>query len=881
MNDNFKRNTLAWSISAALLGSYGVPAVAQDQEDQAELERIQVTGTRIKRAEVEGALPVTVIDREQIELSGDLSVADFLRNIPFNTFGSFRPQSGSSAQSFAGLSLRGLGEGRTLILIDGRRAPTAPNVGSAQDLNIIPLAAVERIEILSDGASAIYGTDAIGGVVNIITRKDFNGVEISGGAGNPKRPGGETEYGSVIFGSSGERSRVLLGAGYSNRGIIFQRERAWSRGGASTFSNNFIVANPAPGSLYGFVPGGFLAHPTNGSVVPGGCSGPGFSISGTGASTRCFYDFTFVAADEAELRNSALFGRAAFQINDDWTTYFNAMVSRVESFGRYAPVPSSPWPGGAPFIPVGSPNHPAVRFPGAGYDPNRPVFLRHRFAALGNRDTNTDNNLYDFILGFEGRVGPVEIDFGVRHTDSQYYDLGRNYVVGAIAQQFIASGRYNIYNPFANPRDVLDAMIATINRDSRLQQHEAYLIGNVDGLFELTGGSVGAAFGVEWRKEDYYDIYDTLSSSGQIVGSAGNSAFGGRTARAAFFEVLFPVLENFEVNVAGRYDRYSDFGSAFSPKVSFRFQALENLTLRASYGEGFRAPTLDILSQQPAFSAATLAGHAPTCRAFGLPDTCQTQVTTYVIANPNLDAEDSKQWSIGFAWDPFDWLNLTLDWYDISLDNRVAFIGIGTVVRCVEGTIRNCPPGLTRFPPTVVVPNPALGLGVAFGPQGEVLVAQTGYSNLGTIDTSGADLNARTNFDFGEWGGLRNDLRITYVRKYVVDSGANVVGDAGTPKYRAALGNVWSWGDYSFVWNINYIHSVRNTLNTAQLSSWTVHDLQANWNTPWNGRVTIGVENLADKDPVLDPADVSGRGYDFGLYNGYGRIPYIRYTQQF
>jgi iron complex outermembrane receptor protein len=890
MNDNFKRNTLAWSISAALLASYGVPAVAQ--EDQAELDKIQVTGTRIKRADVEGALPVTVIDREQIELSGDLSVADFLRNIPFNTFGSFRPQSGSSAQSFAGLSLRGLGEGRTLILIDGRRAPTAPNIGSAQDLNIIPLAAVERIEILSDGASAIYGTDAIGGVVNIITRKDFNGVEISGGAGNPKRPGGETEFGSVIFGSSGERSRVLLGAGYSNRGIIWQRDRDWSRGGISTFSNNFITAIAAPGTLYGFRPGGFLAHPTNGSVVPGGCTGPGFTVSGSGASTRCFYDFTFVAADEAEIRNSALFGRAAFQINDDWSTYFNAMVSRVESFGRYAPVPSSPWPGGAPFIPVGSPNHPAVRFPGAGYNPNVPVFLRHRFAALGNRDTSTDNNLYDFILGFEGRVGPVELDIGVRHTDSQYYDLGRNYVVGAIAQQFIQTGRYNIYDPFGNPREILDAMIATINRDGRLYQQEAYAIGNVDDIFELGGGSVGAAFGVEWRKEDYYDIYDTLSSSGQIVGSAGNSAFGGRTARAAFFEFLFPVLENFEINVAGRYDRYSDFGNAFSPKVSFRFQAMENLTLRASYGEGFRAPTLDILSQQPAFSADTVT-HAPTCLAFGQPPTCSTQVTVYVIANPNLDAEDSKQWSVGLAWDPLEWLNLTLDWYDISLENRVAAITIGTLVGCLEGTVAICPSGISRLPPNANIPDPSLGLGVAFGPQGEILFAQRGFANLGTIDTSGADFNARTTFDFGEWGGLRNNFQLTYVRKYSVDGGRNVVGDPSVPKYRAALSNVWSIGDYSFVWNISYIHSTLSTAGTRaraglndygyphKLPSWTIHDLQANWNTPWNGRVTLGVENLADKDPVIDPFDPTGRGFDFDLYNGYGRVPYIRYTQQF
>src|SRR5699024_8306092 len=177
----------------ASLAMTAAPVAAQDDDEEAaDLDRVQVTGSRISRADVEGALPVTVIDREEIDFSGQTSVADLLQQTTFNSFGSFRPQSGSSAQSWAGLSLRGLGEGRTLILIDGRRAPMGPQIGGAQDLNVIPLAAVERIEILSDGASAVYGTDAIGGVVNIITRKDFTGAEFMYGQGHPKEPGGDT-----------------------------------------------------------------------------------------------------------------------------------------------------------------------------------------------------------------------------------------------------------------------------------------------------------------------------------------------------------------------------------------------------------------------------------------------------------------------------------------------------------------------------------------------------------------------------------------------------------------------------------------------------------------------------------------------------------------
>ena len=233
---------LAFGSVAALAVA---PVYAQDDEDgdTAQMETVEVTGSRIKRTDAEGSVPVTVIDRQQLELSGDVSVADYLRNTTFNSFGSFRPQSGSSAQSFAELSLRGLGGARTLILIDGRRAPVAPQVGQGQDLNTIPLAAVERIEILSDGASAVYGSDAIGGVVNIITRSDFQGVEMTWGMSDPKSGDGETEEGSVIFGASGDRGSVIAGASYNTRGIIFQRDREWSAGGASTARSVAFVSS--------------------------------------------------------------------------------------------------------------------------------------------------------------------------------------------------------------------------------------------------------------------------------------------------------------------------------------------------------------------------------------------------------------------------------------------------------------------------------------------------------------------------------------------------------------------------------------------------------------------------------------------------------------
>lgn len=877
------RNPLAkaihYSLGASMVAGLAMTAapVAAQDEEAADLDRVQVTGSRIKRTDVEGALPIQVIDRQQIELSGTTSVADLLRQQPINSAGSFRPQSGSTGQSFAGLSLRALGSGRTLILVDGRRAPNAPNIGTAQDLNSVPLGAVERIEILSDGASAIYGADAIGGVVNIITRSDFDGVEAYIGTSDPKRKGGDTREAGAIFGVAGNRGRIMAGVSNNKRDIIFQRDREWSTGGASIFSNNFLDT--------GF---SFLNNPEFGAANVPGCTGPGFFINGS----LCAYDFTLQAADEAEVENQSLFTRSRYDINADWSVYLNGGVSRVTSFGRYAPVPSSPWlvgGFGAIVLSPGLPNHPATPPSAGGLNPNwesyqdqvdNTILLTHRFAANGPRDTSTDAQVYDLDIGAQGRIGPVDVDFGVRRTESQYNELGRNYIVSALAQPIFDSGEYNIYDPFNVPQDVLQRFTATINRDARYVSRQAYAQGSMD-LFDMAAGPVGIAFGYEYRDESYKDIFDDLQANGNITGSAGNSAFGERDSWAVFAEAVFPLLDTLELNVAARYDDYSDFGDSFSPKVALRYQPFDELTVRASWGQGFRAPPLEILSAQPQFSAAPVVDE-PTALVFGVDPTDSIQITSFSIANPNLEPEDSEQFSLGVAFEPMDWLNGSVDFWNIEIDNRVANIGAQQIINCLNGTTTNCPPGLSNFPSGSSGPDSSLGLGLLRNPDnGAIQFLQSGFGSLGTIETRGFDLNLRTNFDFGNAGRLNNELQAGYTWRYEIDNGSNIAGEATLPRWRAVLSNVYSFGDFTFAWNINYIDSQSDSLASADegLSSWTTHDLQANYFTPWDGRITLGVTNLADKDPVLDEGE--SRGFNFSLYNGYGRVPYVRYTQNF
>ena len=907
------RNPLFEAVNYALgagvvagLAMTAAPVFAQDDDEEAaELGKIDVTGSRISRADIEGALPVTVIDREDIELSGKTNVADLLRETSFNSAGSFRPQSGSSGQSFAGLSLRAIGSGRTLILIDGKRAPVAPNIGSAQDLNAVPLAAVERIEILTDGASAIYGSDAIGGVVNIITRKDFTGAELMYGTSFPEREGGDTEEGAAVIGISGDRGNIMAGVSFNSRDIIFARDREWSDSGASVFSNNFLDT--------GFA---FLQHPEYGSANTAGCTGEGFSTTDPGPGRRCFYNFALVSADEASVKNESLFARARLEINRDWSLYMNGQVGRVTSFGRYAPVPSSPWlvgGFGAIVLRPGTPNHPGTPPGEGGLNPNwadyqdpiivdtddGPVtqyggpddtlLLTHRFAANGPRDTSTDANVYDIDIGFQGRVGPLDVDFGARRTESQYFEIGRNYIVSALAQPVFDAGDYNIYDPFGNSQETLQSFTATINRDANYLEEQFYASASMD-LFDMAAGPVGFAFGAEYRDIEYRDIYDDLQANGNITGSAGNSASGGRSAKAAFVEALFPLLDTLELTAALRYDDYSDFGSEVSPKLALRFQPMDELTLRASWGQGFRAPPLDILSARPAFSAEDVvdadtcvnAGLTPECNVPGTDSPGSFQVTAFSIANPNLGAEQSDQFSVGAAYEPFDWLNGSIDYYNIEIEDRVASIGAQQVVNCVAGTQENCPPGLVMLDPSIDPPVPNAGLGVARLPGSNAIdYIQIGFASLGTIQTDGVDVNLRTNFDFGSAGRLSNEFQASYILSYEVDSGADVAGDAQLPKWRGTLANQYSFGDFTFAWNINYIDSQDTALspNLNRLPSWTTHDVQVNWYAPWGGQVTAGVNNVGDKDPVLDPGEL--RGFNFNLYDAYGRVPYVRYTQTF
>ncbi len=866
-----KRNPITNAVQKALFtgfiasSAFGTVALAQDDTDEnvEEQGKITVTGSRIKRSDVEGALPITVISREQIELSGESSAADFIRNLTFNSTGSFRPQSGSSAQGTSSVSLRGLGSSRTLVLIDGRRLAKSPSTGADQDLNVIPAGAIERIEVLSDGASAVYGSDAIAGVINVILRTDYEGVEIMLGGQEASIPenGGDREEGSIVFGTSGERGQLIAGVSWNNREIVFARDFPWYSPGVSTYGNNYESWFPNADGVYDVTR----------QALPGACDFPGsafYSFQLANGNDFCSFDFASVSADEASTDNQSFYAKGSYEINDNWQVWNNTMVAETESFGRYAPVPDYA------YVSANSPNNPT--------NPNSPYFdsslgvdpqaiaVFHRYAALGNRDSTVTNRMTSFQLGTTGTIGNAEVEFGIARSNNRTYDIGRNYLLRSAARAAIEDGSYNIFSPYSNSETLLNSLKVVISRISKFDQDEIF--GSVAfDLFDMEAGPVSMFVGAESRAIKYSDQYDSLSEAGQIGGSAGNSAAGTRDIDSLFFETLVPLMDNLEMSIAGRYDDYSDYGSDFAPKVSFRFQPLDNLTLRASYGEGFRAPSLPVLTSKDSFSAESV-NDPGSCAVLGQPDTCTLQVDTFFIANPNLESETSKQYSLGVAYEPVDWFNFTLDYYDIEIDNRIRSFGAQYLI---DSALAGDP-----LPP---------GLAVNRTVTGAIDTITAGYGNQGLVENSGLDLNMRFNYElFG--GNISTNFQVSHLLDYSTDGGRDLTEDPGVPATRAALNTLYSYGDWSAAWNVNMISDQYDDVaanasggvdRTGHVPTWVTHDLQLNYHAPWDGKFTIGARNVFEKEPPIGLGAFGSRDYDFFLYDGFGRITYFRYTQTF
>ncbi|MFQ2013489.1 MAG: TonB-dependent receptor [Aeromonas veronii] len=849
-----RKSRISAAIAFALASLAAAPSVSAEEGQNVEkLQKIKVTGSRISRVEVEGATPVVSVSKVQIEQSGQQTVADYLKQASYNSFGGFSPSSGSSAQSQATVGLRGLGEDRTLVLLNGKRIAGSPSMGgTAINLNTIPMAAVERVEVNLDGGSALYGSDAIGGVINVILKEGFEGLTFQGRIGSPTEEGGDEQSGSIVSGISGEKGSLMMVYEHDVKDEIYYKDRDYLAKEGAT----------AP-SLYGRNIKGVDA--TTGKTVTRTLNGVDCEGTGTGFVTKgtaCRFDFAKVAAKTASRTRDTVYVNGRYHINDNVDFVPQMIGSRVTSFGRFAPAAGA-------FTVDGSTPESAAVLSANNFSTAKAATVYYRFNNVGPRDNDVTDLTGTLNLGFEGvvpteAVGDLEWNAGYMYSKTDNQSTGNGYVLAPAVETQVNNGKF-VNGSFSDA--ATKDLSYTTSRNSKMDFFQWY--GGLGWeMGELPAGPVSWYLGAEYNDWVYSDTYDSQSEAGNVLGSSGNSGGGVRDVFATYIESLIPITEQIELNLAGRYDKYSDFGSAFSPKASLRYQPLDQLMFRTSWSQSFRAPGLNDLYAADAQSA-DFAKDYVYCQANGIANCSEAQYETTRQSNKNLKEETADTFTIGAAYNPLDNLNLSLDYYYIKIDDVIQLATTQTQFYQELNTGSN--PNVIR------------------DANGDVEKVYAGMVNLGQLKTSGIDFKADYKYDFNSFT-LRYDFGSTYILKYEegLFAGGPMIdkkGWNGRPDFRFNSG---IGANFPQLWNLdtylstNYIDSQSQDYvddkEEGHIASNTIWNLNVAVDTSWNAKIQTGVKNMFNRGPSLSN---DGFTYDEYLYGIDGRVYYIDYTQKF
>lgn len=665
-----KTTLVVHRLCAALLVALAAPVAAQAQEagtttdtpSLKTLDQVTVTGSRIKRADVEDAMPITSFTKEQIDAAGITSAEQLLMQLNVAGNGSDNLSSNAGIvhedqrgnNGVSGANLRGQGADATLVLLNGRRVATHGLKGRAVDLNAIPFAAIERVEVLRDGASAIYGTDAIGGVINFITRRDFQGAQVSAFVDYTEAGGGNIQRGSLLFGTgdlekdgwnafgtvSVKRNTILRGSDrdFSN---TFQPDRGLSPDSRGTpFATVFSLGTTGVGATSLLKTGvrepGNSANLTAVNIynLPGGagCEAAGPDMGPyayrlwevPGSKYACAWDYPAAAVMIQPQDSVDFLGRATFRIGSAHEAYIEVNASKVEVAKTFEPnqISSSTSTaatalGPTTWYPLNSTTqatYDAVYNALAGYfgagqlNYGAPIAYRWRCMACGPRQIETTTDSYRFVAGIGGLLGDWSYDVGLTRGSSKSESiLGSGFHYTDALKAALGSG---LINPFLAPGQeqsaaAMAALEAASARGVKLYGGES-LVTSLDasitgelGFFKLPGGSIAMAAGFDLRREEFRFDGDQRADKRTVFNAPFDDANAlgnvSRDIKAAYVEFQLPVFSNFDINLAGRYDHYSGFGATTNPKVSFKYQPFESLLFRGAYSTGFKVPNFNQL----------------------------------------------------------------------------------------------------------------------------------------------------------------------------------------------------------------------------------------------------------------------------------------------
>jgi iron complex outermembrane receptor protein len=876
--------------------------------------RIEVTGTNIKRVENEGALPVSVITRRDIERSGATTTMELLQQVSSNaSLNAVTIPNAVGAVTFSAqtASLRGLGGGRTLVLLNGHRIDSfAGELPSVQGVNLtaIPFQAIERVEILKDGASAVYGSDAIGGVINFITRSDYRGGEATAFYGTPTRGGGGDQWqGSATLGFGDldkDRFNVFVSAQYNEQKSLDQVDRNFSRSSYRPDIGLFgISPNTNPGHVVGSAIFATVNNASGTPVIansPALCA-PSLFVSDEIIGNDCVFDSAATRGVNMipNQKTWNFFGNARYRINSDWQAYLTGLYSRDEvhlviqpgpvsslfSFGANGTTPA------AITLQPTSPFYPHAIAAEAGID-GEPLDIWYRTFDNGFRDTTDTNENWELIGGLKGAWHGFDWDgslFYAEGTTTQRVNGGFQDYTRLLP--IFNSGTVNFFGP--NTPDVIalersanfvgDAFRGT----SKNYGGQVKVAGD---LYEMASGALSGALGVEARKEEFEQTVNPALEAGNITGYPGALKSTGARDRkqwAAFGELVVPIVKTVEANVALRYDHYSDFGGTTNPKASLRWQPLRKLLVRASYGTGFLAPSLYQLFA-PRFSGVTQSGTSDPIRCPVTGDAgvdCNTQFGVVFGGNANLKPEESEQASLGVVLEPIPGATFSVDYFKINLSNAIL---PGISPAAILGDLDQFGNLVTRGPADPNFPDLP----------GRITQIDQTFINVGALRLQGLDIEGRYRTPVQPWGRLAFGLAGTYYLTYDVQNpDRSYTGTVGTALGTITTGVIPRWKHYASVtWEQGpWSATLANTYQTSYtdqkrdlsgdprtVGSLSLWDLQGTYTGFKDWRLTLGVKNLFDRDPPVSNQLTSFiSGFDPSYYDPRARFVYASVTYKF
>lgn len=904
------RLSFAALLAAPLLALAQTSAPAEE-EKATKLDAFSVVGSRIKRVDAETPSPVVRLTQDELLTTGFTNVEDAIRALPFNTAGTISPESSGTgfASGTSTVNFRGLGNNNTLVLINGRRAvPSGAGAfngfQSVIDLRQIPTAAIESVEILKDGASAIYGSDAVAGVLNIVLKRNFNGVGTDVSFGNTFGTDSQEVTGFLIVGASTDKTSIVGTVDFSRRNMLMNRDVDFASNADLRYdktSTSQVEVDPVTGLVIGgdlrsssnyparfYLPGTatvrtFLnptTDPRVADIVP--------TSRATGAGYYNFQKDTTLLPEQ-QSRGFGLYAKHDF--NAQLYGFADIFFKRIETINLSAPSPFTTTDKGAGtnnrlLVPAANPYNPyGTRYFGsAGQAIELSTF---RLVNAGPRVVDTTSDYPRFLVGLGGTL-PHEWTWEAAYMYAQgsFDNSSPGTAFDSRVQEALMGlnigGQILYANPFGpeDPR-VTDYYSGTNPTKTKFTSglYDASVSGN---LFDLPAGPVGAAFGVEHRSESLVDTRTLENETGNIVGgSEGFGYSGDRQVNSAYAELKIPVTKQIELQLAGRWEDYSDFGNTTKPKIALGWRPTKWLLLRGSYSGSFKAPDLAFLYQTGSVSFTSNQLFDPR-----RPDQPSGQIKTVGRGNPDLQPEETKTTYAGLVLEVpsglLKGLSFDIGYFKFDQDNLItrdsaAFTLTNELVLPAGRVVRKA------LTPAEAAAGYTVGI---------IDYVATDWFNANKIINEGWDFGVNYARNVKGWGNFRAGVSATYTgnfeRETISSLGVTTIidldGTDSTPLWRGSATLAWTKGDWAASVYVNYIGGYPAQFFTGPgtepdtKAQWRVNP-QVSYRTPWKTKVTVGVRNALNDDP---PRYLSSQyGYNPAINTAEPAFWYVRLSHEF